>query len=72
MTLQEHLDTMMEFTRDSDDTFNGGGNTLAAAELLWGALAHGLIAVAEANSWRCEGLQLFAIICYSMILYDGI
>ena len=55
MTLQEHLDTMMEFTRDSDDTFNGGGNTLAAAELLWGALAHGLIAVAETNSWRCEG-----------------
>jgi hypothetical protein len=57
MTLEEHLDTMTEFTRDSDEIFTGDGNTLAAAEFLWGALAHGLVAVAEVNAWRCEGHQ---------------
>ena len=57
MTLQEHLDTMAEFTNDSDEIFTSGGNKLVAAELLWGALAHGLIAIAEINGWRCEWHQ---------------
>ena len=57
MTLQEHLDTMTEFTNDSDEIFTSGGNKLVAAELLWGALAHGLIAIAETNGWRREGHQ---------------
>jgi len=57
VTPEEHLDTMSEFSRHSDEIFQGGGNNLVAAELLWGALAHGLIAIAELNGWRCEGHQ---------------
>ena len=57
MTLQEHLDTMAEFAEDSDKIFTSGGNTMAAAELLWGALAHGLITIAEVNGWSYEGHQ---------------
>ncbi len=57
MTPEEHLDSITEFRKHSDEIFQGGGNTLVAAELLWGALAHGLIAIAELNGWRCEGHQ---------------
>ena len=57
MTTDEHFQTMTEFIRDSEEKFTVGGTTLVAAELSWGALAHGLIAVAELNGWRCEGHQ---------------
>lgn len=50
MTLQERLDTMTEFANDSDEIFASGGNKLVAAELLWGALAHGLISHSR-NKW---------------------
>lgn len=57
MTPEERLDTMSEFSIQSGEIFQGGGNTLVAAELLWGALAHGLIAIADLHGWRCEGHQ---------------
>lgn len=57
MTLAERLQTIEEFVRRSDDEFDNGGNALIAAEILWGALAHCLIALAEINGWRCEGHQ---------------
>ena len=55
MTIDERLHIIGEFIRRSDEEFDGGGNNLIAAELLWGAVAHGLIAIAEINGWRCEG-----------------
>lgn len=60
MTPNEHLETIEEFVRDSERLFTSGGNTLVAAELLWGAMAHGLIAVAGNNGWRCDGHQGYA------------
>ena len=57
MTPEEHIQTMDEFVRDSQRIFTDGGNRLVAAELLWGALAHGLIAAADTNGWRCDGHQ---------------
>ena len=55
MTPEERLETIGEFVQRSDVEFENGGNSLVAAELLWGAMAHGLIAVAEIRGWRCEG-----------------
>ena len=55
MTIDERLHIIGEFIRRSDEEFDDGGNNLIAAELLWGAVAHGLIAIAEINGWRCEG-----------------
>ena len=55
MTSEEHIQTMGEFVRDSQRIFTDGGNRLVAAELLWGPLAHGLIAAADTNGWRCDG-----------------
>ena len=57
MTLDERLQTIEEFVKRSDDEFDNGGNAMVAAEILWGALAHCLIALAEINEWRCEGHQ---------------
>ena len=55
MTLEDHLANIRDFTGRSENEFNNGGNMLVAAELLWGALAHGLIAAADLQGWRCEG-----------------
>ena len=55
MTIDERLHIIGEFIRRSYEEFDDGGNNLIAAELLWGAVAHGLIAIAEINGWRCEG-----------------
>ena len=57
MTPEDHTRAMEEFVRDSQRIFTDGGNGLVAAEILWGALAHGLIAVADTNGWRCDGHQ---------------
>ena len=59
MTLNDHLNTIREFIRHSDQEFEDGGNKMVAAELLWGSLAHGLIAAAEINGWKCEGHRGF-------------
>ena len=42
MTIDERLHIIGEFIRRSDEEFDDGGNNLIAAELLWGAVAHGL------------------------------
>lgn len=59
MTPQERLLTIRELMELSNNLFESGGNTLVAAELLWGAMAHGLIAIAALRGWRCEGHQGF-------------
>ena len=48
MTPKERLDTSLEFAQRSDQEFDNGGNTMIAAELLWGA-------VATINQWPCQG-----------------
>ena len=55
MTPIERRDSSLEFAERSDQEFDHGGNSMIAAELLWGAVAHALIAVAEINEWPCQG-----------------
>ncbi len=55
MTPKDRLDTSLEFAQRSDQEFDSGGNTMIAAELLWGAVAQTLIAVAAINEWPCQG-----------------
>ena len=47
----------MLFADRSTIEFDHGGNTMIAAELLWGAVAHALLAIAEINRWECHGHQ---------------
>ena len=55
MTPAERRATGVEFAQRSDQEFDRGGNTMIAAELLWGAIAHTLLAIAEINHWPCRG-----------------
>ena len=55
MTPRDRLDTSLEFAQRSDQEFDNGGNTMIAAELLWGAVAQILIALAAVNEWPCQG-----------------
>lgn len=55
MTPIERRDASLEFAQRSDREFDHDGNTMIAAELLWGAVAHALIAIAEINEWPCQG-----------------
>ena len=61
MTPQERLDTSSELAARSDQEFDQGGNHLIAAELLWGAAAHNLIAVADFHpNWQIRGHSYYA------------
>ena len=51
MNTQQRLDASMELMERSNQEFNAGGNTMIAAELLWGAYAHLSLAVAELRDW---------------------
>ena len=55
MTASERRAISVEFVQRSDQEFDSGGNTMIAAELMWGAVAHGLLAIAEINEWPCHG-----------------
>ena len=55
MTPTERRAISEEFAQRSDREFDQGGNSMVAAELLWGAVAQGLIALAEINNWPCQG-----------------
>lgn len=50
LPLQEHVELAPEFLDEADVEFDGG-KTLKGAEMLWGAVAHALIAVALRNNW---------------------
>ncbi len=47
---QEHIELAPEFLDDADMEF-AAGKPLKGAEMLWGAVAHALIAVALRNGW---------------------
>ena len=51
MNTQQRLDASMELLERSNEEFNPGGNTMIAAELLWGAYAQLSLAVAELRGW---------------------
>ena len=48
---------MAEFANHSQRITTDGGNEMIAAELLWGALAQGLIAAPDVNGCSCDGHQ---------------
>jgi len=47
MNQQEHTQEAKELLKRADEESNNGGNERIAAEFLWGALAHCLIAAAQ-------------------------
>ena len=55
MTPAERQAVSRKFTQRSNQEFDRGGNTMIAAELLWGAVAQSLLAIAEVNNWPCQG-----------------
>ena len=55
MTPKARRDTGLEFAQRSDQEFDNDGNSMIAAELLWGAVAHALLGVAAINEWPCQG-----------------
>lgn len=62
MTPTERRDASLEFALRSDQEFGRGGNTMIAAELLWGAVAHALLALAEINEWPCQGHRGYSMV----------
>lgn len=50
LSLREHVELAPELLDESDAEF-AAGKTLKGAEMLWGAVAHALIAVALRNGW---------------------
>ena len=50
LSLREHVELAPEFLDEADAEF-AAGKTLKGAEMLWGAVAHALIAVALRNGW---------------------
>ena len=72
MTPQEHLDTSSELEARSDQEFNEGGNRLIAAELLWGAVAHNLIAAADFHpKWQIKGHSYYAFAAGQLALEES-
>ena len=55
MTPTERRAVSVEFAQRSEQEFDLGGNHRVAAELLWGAVAQVLIAIAEVNKWPYQG-----------------
>lgn len=55
MTPTERRDASVELSQRSDREFDQGGDTMIAAELLWGAVAQTLLAIAEIKEWPCQG-----------------
>ena len=71
MTPQERLDTSSELSARSDQEFEQGGNRLIAAELLWGAVAHNLIAVADFHhNWQIRGHSYYAFAAGQLALEE--
>ena len=50
LPLREHVELAPEFLDEADVEF-AAGKSLKGAEMLWGAVAHALVAVALRNGW---------------------
>ena len=59
MTPAERRVVSIELTLQSDPEFKANGNTMVAAELLWGAVAHGLLAIGTINKWKLNGHSFY-------------
>ena len=55
MNTQQRLDASKELLERSNEEFNSGGNTMIAAELLWGSHAQLSLAAAELRGWPASG-----------------
>ena len=53
LSLREHIELALEFLDEADAEF-AAGKTMKGAEMLWGAVAHALIAVALRNGWHYD------------------
>ena len=61
MTPQELLDASSELAARSDQEFDQDGNRLIDAGLLWGAVAHNLIAAVDFRpDWQIRGHSYYA------------
>ena len=71
MTPQERLDTSSELTARSDQEFDQDGNRMIAPELLWGAVAHNLIAAADFHpNWQIRGHSYYAFAAAQLALAE--
>ena len=72
MTPQERLDTSSELESRSDREFDQDGNLLIAAELLWGAVAHNLIAAIDFHpKWQAKGHSYYAFAAGQLALEES-
>ena len=55
MNTQQRLDPSMELWERSNEEFNPGGNTMIAAELLWGAYAQ--LSLARSRTQMLAGIE---------------
>ena len=59
MTTQQRLDASMELLERSNEEFNHGGNTMIAAELLWGAYPESTEGMGRCwSGWGSEGMGM--------------
>ena len=68
MTPSERRDASLEFARRSEQEFARGGNTMIAAEPLWGAVAQAIIAIAEIKQWPCHGHGGYSRVARRLVL----
>ena len=54
LSKDEHIATANELVRRYQQENEPGGNSMVAAEMLWGAFAHALIAVANEKGWHYD------------------
>ena len=59
MTPAERRAASIELTLRSDHEFKANGNTMVAAELLWGAVTQGLMAIGTINQWQFNGHSFY-------------
>lgn len=51
MTVQERIETALDFLTESDREFESG-DTMQASEKLWGAFSHAVTAIAMQRKWK--------------------
>ena len=77
MWVAEHAEAARDFLTDADDAI-AAGRRLRAAEMLWGAAAHAIIAVAQDNGWPYQyhrdltsAAKKLAIEHQDWVMWDG-
>lgn len=71
MNQEEHLSMARELIRRANQEPQGGGSEMIAAEFLWGAFAHCLIAVAQNERLPHDSHRAFSRIAQHMDAAQG-